>query len=366
MLTAKGGEREAVVEGAGKTDRGPARELPPRPSPCSHGPCCGPGAALLGVAGTCLAQLRCPCPAQVSQPQGLPLTTLCIPTRGGEEECSPAGESRELRSQGNLVASGMTGEDPSLRVMDRETRLGSWPSTHSLPAWTPQRLPLQSSSDPWMPFHWRGLHHAPAPSLALPPLSGNSPPAFLHMEDGRCTHRHVLCAIPWGVCVRPRRPRLPQIYQHVTVEADSALRAGAGGAASFRVGLRNPALALFHQKGVPLCWTSHHFCSDTGVGCSVGSVSQERRFVREERKSHLQTEVVQAAARRHPLIQRCSQVPGPRWFMKQPSPRGKTRLRKRGFLGKLNSNGTQQPCSQTADSETPRGRCDGGLHAITV
>lgn len=43
----------------------------------------------------------------------------------------------------------------------------------------------------------------------------------------------------------------------------------------------------------------------------MGSISQERRFVGEERKSHLQTEVVQAAARRHPLIQRCSQVPGP-------------------------------------------------------
>lgn len=43
----------------------------------------------------------------------------------------------------------------------------------------------------------------------------------------------------------------------------------------------------------------------------MGSVSQERHLVGEERKSHLQTEVVQAAARRHPLIQRCSQVPGP-------------------------------------------------------
>lgn len=43
--------------------------------------------------------------------------------------------------------------------------------------------------------------------LALPPLSGNSPPAFLQVENGRS---RVLCALQWGVRVRPRQPRLPQ------------------------------------------------------------------------------------------------------------------------------------------------------------
>lgn len=44
---------------------------------------------------------------------------------------------------------------------------------------------------------------------------------------------------------------------------------------------------------------------------SARSSGKPRCFVGEEWKPHLQTEVVQAAARRHPLIRGCSQMPDP-------------------------------------------------------
>lgn len=66
MLTTKDGEREAVVEGAGKTERGPAGELRLGLSPWSHGPCFSQGPALLGVTGRRPVQLKRPqpCPGQ--------------------------------------------------------------------------------------------------------------------------------------------------------------------------------------------------------------------------------------------------------------------------------------------------------------
>lgn len=66
MFTTKDGEKEAVVEGAGKTERGPAGELRLGPSPWSHGPCSSQGPALLGVAGRRPVQLKRPqpCPGQ--------------------------------------------------------------------------------------------------------------------------------------------------------------------------------------------------------------------------------------------------------------------------------------------------------------
>lgn len=97
MLTTKDGEREAVVEGTGKTERGPAGELRLGPSPWSHGPCSRPGAALLGVAGRRPAQLKRPQPWPGQSASGQ-LTALRIPTQEADEGCSPVGGSRELRS----------------------------------------------------------------------------------------------------------------------------------------------------------------------------------------------------------------------------------------------------------------------------